>query len=110
MTLCTNKDIAPLVPEGIARVLKQVHERVQEMAALHEHGRKLGLVITVDSDRVTRCSRKDLGDGLIKFINQIEPLHVAFAQLCVSHDLRNDSVRMLDFLDRKSTRLNSSHA
>src|ERR1017187_7737786 len=98
MALSINEDIATLVPEGIARVLKQVHERVQEMAALHEHGRKLCLVITVDSDRVSRCPRKDLGDGLIKFLNQIEPLHVAFAQLRVAHDLRNDSVRMLDFL------------
>src|ERR1035438_5404438 len=91
MALSINEDIATLVPEGIARVLKQVHECVQEMAALHEHGRKLGLVIAVDLDRVSRCRRKDLGDGLIQFLNQIEPLHVTFAQLCVSHDLRNAS-------------------
>src|ERR1019366_10208382 len=37
MTLRADEDISPLVPEGVACVLQQVYERVQEMAALHEH-------------------------------------------------------------------------
>ena len=98
MAAGADEDVAALVPEGFARVLQQVHEGVQQMAALHEQGRKLAAIIPVDPDRVSRRRRKHLGDGVIQFLNHVQLLHVAFAQLRVAHDLRDDPVGVLDFL------------
>ena len=69
------------------------------MAALHEHGRKLiRAVFAVDSNRVACRRRKHLDDSLIHFLDQIQLLHMAFAQLSIAHDLRDDPVRVLDLL------------
>ena len=68
------------------------------MAALHEQGRKFARVIAMDVDRVSRGRRKHLGDGMIQLFDHVQPLHVAFAQLRVAHDLRDDPVGVLDLL------------
>src|SRR6201999_1120610 len=69
--------------KGLARVLEDIDENLREMLALHQERRQMRRVTALPPDAVLYRSRKCLFDRLIYFVNQVQPFHMALAELGV---------------------------
>ena len=68
------------------------------MIPLHQQRRQIRFAPALDLHGEFRRQRKHLGHGQAQFVGEVQAFDMAFVELRVPHDLRDDFVRALDFL------------
>jgi len=88
----------PAPGERFTRVQQEVQQNIREMAALHKERRKRAGKPLLEFDCGGDRAGKHLVAGPLDFLNHLQPLDPALAQLRITHDLGDDLVGPGDFL------------
>ena len=93
-----HKNVAARSIHRFAGVLEQINKGFVTHAAAAANTGEIITEVAMHFDRKTCACGKNLGDRLLQFLAQIKSFDMPFAQLSITHYLRNDSIRTLHLL------------